>query len=44
MELRVAIEEFIKRFPRFELADPEAVTWAPGQIRGPRNLPLRILA
>jgi cytochrome P450 len=43
MELRVAIEEFIKRFPRFELADPEAVTWAPGQIRGPRNLPIRIL-
>jgi hypothetical protein len=44
MELRVAIEEFIKRFPCFELADPEAVTWAPGQIRGPRNLPIRILA
>jgi cytochrome P450 len=43
MELRVAIEEFIKRYPRFELADPEAVTWAPGQIRGPRNLPIRIL-
>jgi cytochrome P450 len=43
MELRVAIEEFIKCFPRFELADPDAVTWAPGQIRGPRNLPIRIL-
>jgi cytochrome P450 len=41
--LRVAIEEFIKRYPRFELADPSAVTWAPGQIRGPRNLPIRIL-
>ncbi|MHB1087660.1 MAG: cytochrome P450 [Acidimicrobiales bacterium] len=44
LELRVAIEEFIKRYPRFELADPEAVTWAQGQIRGPRNLPLRILS
>ncbi len=43
LELRVAIEEFIKRYPRFELADPEAVTWAQGQIRGPRNLPIRIL-
>jgi cytochrome P450 len=43
LELRVAIEEFIKRYPRFELADPSAVTWAPGQIRGPRNLPIRIL-
>ena len=43
LELRVAIEEFIKRFPRFELADRDAVTWAPGQVRGPRHLPLRIL-
>jgi cytochrome P450 len=43
LELRVAIEEFIKRYSRFELADPSAVTWASGQIRGPRNLPIRIL-
>jgi cytochrome P450 len=43
LELRVAIETFIERFPRFELADPAAVTWAPGQVRGPRHLPLRIL-
>jgi cytochrome P450 len=44
MELRVAIEEFIARYPRFELPDPGAVTWAPGQVRGPRAIPLRILA
>jgi hypothetical protein len=43
LELRVALEEFIKRYPTFELADPDAVTWAQGQVRGPRNLPLRIL-
>ena len=43
MELRVAIEEFIKRYPKFELASHDDVTWAQGQIRGPRNLPLRIL-
>jgi cytochrome P450 len=42
LELRVAIEEFIKRYPRFELADPAAVTWASGQIRGPRELPIRV--
>jgi cytochrome P450 len=42
LELRVAIEEFIARYPTFTLADPAAVTWAPGQIRGPRNLPLRV--
>ncbi|MGH3732053.1 MAG: cytochrome P450 [Acidimicrobiales bacterium] len=44
MELRVAIEEFIARYPRFELSDPEAVTWAPGQVRGPRAIPLRVLS
>jgi cytochrome P450 len=44
MELRVAIEEFIARYPKFELSDPDAVTWAPGQVRGPRAIPLRILA
>jgi cytochrome P450 len=42
LELRVALEEFIARYPRFTLAEPDAVTWAPGQIRGPRNLPLRV--
>ncbi|HSN02667.1 MAG TPA: cytochrome P450, partial [Acidimicrobiales bacterium] len=42
LELRVAIEEFIKRYPRFSLADPTQVTWAQGQVRGPRNLPIRV--
>jgi cytochrome P450 len=40
LELKVAIEEFVKRFPRFELAGD--VTWSVGQIRGPRRLPVRI--
>ena len=44
LELRVAIEEFIARFPRFELVDPDVVTWAPGQVRGPRSIPVRVLA
>ena len=43
MEMTVAIGEFIKRFPKFELADPDAVTFSQGQVRGPRNLPIRIL-
>ncbi len=43
MELRVAIEEWLARFPDFELADPGAVSWAAGQVRGPRTLPVRIL-
>jgi cytochrome P450 len=42
MELRVALEAWLGRIPRFTLDDPSAVTWSAGQIRGPRTLPLRI--
>jgi cytochrome P450 len=41
LELRVAVEEFIARFPSFELAGD--TRWSVGQIRGPRELPIRIL-
>ncbi|CAB4535029.1 unannotated protein [freshwater metagenome] len=44
MELTVALEEWLARVPEFELADPEAVLWSTGQVRGPRKLPIRILA
>jgi hypothetical protein len=40
MELRVAIEEWLARIPEFELTDPDAVTWAGGQVRGPRHVPV----
>ncbi len=43
LEVRVAVEEFLARFPSFELADPDAVAWSVGQIRGPRRLPVRVL-
>ena len=42
MELRAALEAWLGRIPVFSLADPAAVTWAAGQIRGPRSLPLRL--
>ena len=41
LEMKVAIEEFVKRFPNFELAGD--VSWSTGQIRGPRIMPVRIL-
>ena len=41
LELRVAIEEFLAHYPRFELAT-DKVTWSVGQIRGPRTVPVRI--
>jgi cytochrome P450 len=43
MELRVALEEWLARYPDFELSDPSAVTWSAGQVRGPRTLPVTIL-
>jgi cytochrome P450 len=43
MELRVALEEWLARYPDFELSDPAAVTWSAGQVRGPRTLPVTIL-
>jgi cytochrome P450 len=42
LELRVAVEEFIARFPSFALDGD--VRWSNGQIRGPRELPVRITA
>jgi hypothetical protein len=41
MELRVALEVWLERVGDFSLADPAAVTWSSGQVRGPRTLPLR---
>ena len=40
MEMRVSIEEWLKRIPSFRLEDPAAVTWAGGQVRGPRSMPV----
>ena len=42
MELRVALEVWLERIPEFSLVDGAEVTWAAGQVRGPRTLPLRI--
>ncbi|HJQ15893.1 MAG TPA: cytochrome P450 [Allosphingosinicella sp.] len=40
MELRIAIEEFLKRIPEFRL-DPEGeILWSIGIVRGPRRVPL----
>ena len=43
MELTVAIEEWLARYPDFELTDSSAVIWSAGQVRGPRTIPVRIL-
>jgi len=40
MEMQVAISEFLTMVPEFEVEDADAVTWAGGQVRGPRYLPV----
>ncbi len=43
MEMTVAVERWIARYgDAFTLADPATVTWAGGQVRGPRSIPVRI--
>jgi cytochrome P450 len=40
MELKVALEEWLRRIPDFALDG--AVTWSSGQVRGPRSVPLKL--
>ncbi len=42
MEVRVALEVWLEQYPEFSLADPGAVTWSSGQVRGPRTLPITV--
>ncbi len=42
LEMSVALEEWLARFPEFRLADGARVTWSEGTVRGPRRLPVAI--
>lgn len=42
MEMRVALEVWLEAFPSFHLADPSAVVWSGGQVRGPRTVPVTL--
>jgi hypothetical protein len=43
LEMTVAIEEWLKRFPDFEETRGKKTTWSEGTVRGPRQLPVTIL-
>ncbi len=43
MEMTVALEEWLKRYTKFELNASEPTTFSQGQVRGPRQLPIQIL-
>jgi cytochrome P450 len=40
LELTVAIQEWMRAFPDYELDTTRETTWANGQVRGPRNIPV----
>ena len=40
LEMTVAIEEWLARFPEFSLDKSAKVTWSEGTVRGPRRLPV----
>jgi cytochrome P450 len=40
MELRVALEEWLRRLPEYHLEEGRDVAWAGGQVRGPRTIPV----
>jgi cytochrome P450 len=44
MEMTVAVEEWLKRIPRFSLDPAKPVAWSEGTVRGPRALPILFAA
>jgi cytochrome P450 len=40
LEVKVAVSKFVDRVGPFHLAQPDAVRWSKGQVRGPRVLPI----
>ncbi|MFM7070080.1 MAG: cytochrome P450 [Actinomycetes bacterium] len=40
MELTVALDEWMQRFPEFGVDESGEIRWSTGQVRGPRTLPL----
>ena len=42
LELRVALEEWLRVMPQFEVVDPDRVEWKPGNTRGPERVPVLV--
>jgi cytochrome P450 len=40
LELTVALQEWLRAFPHYSLDAERQTTWANGQVRGPRNIPV----
>lgn len=44
MELRIALEEWLARYPDFTLDHEDETEWAGSQVRGPRKVPVLLAA
>ncbi len=44
LELRVLLEEFLRRIPDFEIEDESKVRWNPGQVQGYVSVPIKFNA
>lgn len=44
LEITIALEEWLRAVPEFELQPGARVTWSAGTVRGPRSLPLTLNA
>lgn len=42
LEVVVALQEWIRAFPDYELDSRSKTTWANGQVRGPRTIPVKL--
>jgi cytochrome P450 len=42
LEMNIALQMWLERFPEFELIHPEEVWYSPGILRGPRRIPVRL--
>ena len=40
MELLIGLQEWLRAFPNYRLDTTQETTWANGQVRGPRNIPV----
>lgn len=42
LELRIALEEWLRAFPDYDLVAPEAITYTTGHVWGPREIQVRL--
>ncbi|MCP5034046.1 MAG: cytochrome P450, partial [Actinomycetia bacterium] len=42
LEMQVGMQEWLRAFPNYSLDSTQETTWANGQVRGPRNIPVKL--